>query len=41
MIEGCAAETWGAPMRYCLRNWHDFLMLELNYDFWKTARTGS
>ena len=40
-IERCAAKTWGAPMRYCLRNWHDFLMRELNYDYWRAVRAGS
>ncbi len=41
LIEGCAAKAWAAPMRHCLRNWHDFLMRELNYDYWKAVRTGS
>ncbi len=41
MIEGCAAKPWAAPLRHCLRRWHDFLMRELNHDYWKAVRTGS
>ena len=41
MIDGCTAKVWAAPMRHCLRQWHDLLMRELNYDYWKAVRTGS
>ncbi len=41
MIDGCTAKVWAAPMRHCLRQWHDLLMRELNYDYWKAVRTGT
>ena len=41
MIDGCAAQAWAAPLRHCLRKWHDLLMRELNYDYWKAVRTGT
>lgn len=41
MIEGCAAKAWAVTVRPCLRRWHDFLMRELNHDYWKAVRTGT
>ena len=41
MIDGCTAKTWSAPLRHCLRKWHDLLMRELNHDYWKAVRTGT
>ena len=41
MINDCSSRAWAEPAQHCLRNWHDFLMRDLNYDYWKAVRTGS
>ena len=40
-IKGCASRPAGTPMRQCLREWHDFLMRDLNDDYWDHAQAGS
>lgn len=40
-VSHCQSMPAGAALGRCLRDWHDFLMRQLNTDYWDAVRAGS
>ncbi len=41
LISHCEAKPMGPALRQCLRDWHDFLMRQMNTKYWDAVRAGS
>lgn len=40
-VSHCQSMPAGAALGRCLRDWHDFLMRQMNTDYWDAVRAGS